>query len=105
MAQSLAKILVHLVFSTKNREQILGDDIHLELHAYMNSVFGAMDSPAIIINSVEEHIHILFRLSKNNPLCKVIEEVKTSTSKWLKTKEATYAQFHWQNGYGAFSVS
>jgi putative transposase len=105
MAQSLSKILVHLVFSTKNRERVLTDDVRCELHPYMNKVLVEMDSPAIAIGSVDDHIHILFRLSKNHALCKVIEEVKTSSSKWIKTKGAQFKNFHWQSGYGAFSVS
>lgn len=105
MAQSLSKILIHLVFSTKNREHVLTDEVRSELHPYMNKVLVEMDSPAIAIGSVEDHIHILFRLSKNHALCKVIEEVKTSSSKWIKTKGAQFKSFHWQSGYGAFSVS
>ena len=105
MAQSLSKILIHLVFSTKNRERILTDEVRAELHPYMNKVLVEMDSPAIAVGSVEDHIHILFRLSKNHAICKVIEEVKTSSSKWIKTKGASFKNFHWQSGYGAFSVS
>jgi putative transposase len=105
MAQSLSKVLVHLVFSTKNRERVLTDEVRSELHPYMNKVLVEMDSPAIVIGSVEDHIHILFRLSKNHALCKVIEEVKTSSSKWIKTKGVPFQNFHWQNGCGAFSVS
>ncbi|MEO5803950.1 MAG: IS200/IS605 family transposase [Verrucomicrobiota bacterium] len=105
MAQSLSKILIHLVFSTKHRERLLSDDVRSELHPYMNKILVEMDSPAIAIGSVEDHIHILFRLSKNHALCKVIEEVKTSSSKWIKTKGAQFRNFHWQSGYGAFSVS
>jgi REP element-mobilizing transposase RayT len=105
MAQSLSKILVHLVFSTKNRERILTDAVRCELHPYMNKILVEMDSPAIAIGSVEDHGHILFRLSKNHAVCNVIEEVKTSSSKWIKTKGEAFRNFHWQNGYGAFSVS
>lgn len=105
MAQSLSKILIHLVFSTKNRERLLTDDVRVELHPYMNKILVEMDSPAIAIGSVEDHIHILFRLSKNHAVCKVIEEAKTSSSKWIKTKGTLFSNFHWQNGYGAFSVS
>jgi putative transposase len=105
MPQSLAQILIHLIFSTKNRELVLSDDIRPELHPYMATVLKGMDSSAILLNSVEDHAHILFHLSKNHALCDVIEAVKKDSSKWIKTKGKAYRNFHWQNGYGAFSVS
>lgn len=105
MAQSLAKFIAHLIFSTKNRERILTDNIRPELHSYLAAVFVEVDSPALLINSVEDHVHVLFLLSKNQAVCKVTEEVKKSSSKWIKTKGPNYTNFHWQSGYGVFSVS
>jgi putative transposase len=103
--QSLAQILVHLIFSTKNREPLLSDQLRSELHPYMATIIKGMDSSAILINSVEDHAHVLFHLSKNRALCDVIENVKKDSSKWIKTRGRTYRNFHWQSGYGAFSVS
>ena len=105
MPQSLAKILVHLIFSTKNRERILDDTVRPELHKYLAAILKGFDSPAILINSVEDHVHILFSHSKNHALIKIVDELKKNSSKWIKTKGGQYARFHWQNGYGAFSVS
>ena len=105
MSQSLAKVLVHLIYSTKNREPILRDDIHNELHRYSAGILKELESPAILINSVEDHVHILYSHSKNYSPSKIVEEVKKGSSKWLKTKGPAYAGFHWQSGYGAFSVS
>jgi len=105
MAQSLSKMLVHLIFSTKDRGQMITDDIRDELHAYLVGIFKAYQSPSIIINSVADHVHVLFILSKNHALADIIEEVKKSSSKWVKTKGYQYASFAWQGGYGAFSVS
>ena len=105
MPQSLAKNLIHLIYSTKNRERLLGEDIRDELHRYSAGILKEWDSPAILINSVEDHIHILFCLSKNHALCDVVEQVKKGSSKWLKTKGTAYKNFFWQAGYGAFSVS
>ena len=105
MPQSLAQILVHLIFSTKNRERVLGDDIRPELHPYMATILKSLDSPAILINSVEDHAHLLFHLSKNLALCDVVEVLKRDSSKWIKTKGTAYRLFHWQNGYGTFSIS
>ena len=105
MAQSLSKILVHLIFSTKGRERLILDDIRDELHRYSATVLKELDSPAILIGSVEDHIHILFSLSKNHSISKIVEETKKATSKWIKGKGGHYSSFYWQNGYGAFSVS
>jgi putative transposase len=103
--QSLAQILVHLIFSTKGRAPLLCDDIRPELHPYMATILKGMDSSAILINSVADHTHVLFHLSKNHALCDVIERVKKDSSKWIKTKGKAYRNFYWQSGYGAFSVS
>ena len=105
MPQSLAKLLVHLIYSTKNREPVLEDQVRDELHSYSAGILRELESPAILINSVEDHVHILYAHSKNYSPSKIVEEVKKGSSKWLKTKGPAYATFHWQNGYGAFSVS
>ena len=105
MPQSLAHILIHLVFSTKDRARLIDDAIRPELHAYLATIFKDNDSPALLINSVEDHVHVLFVLSRTHTLSKVVEEIKKGTSKWIKTKGVKYGTFAWQNGYGAFSVS
>lgn len=106
MPQSLAKILLHIVFSTKLRKPFLKNhQVRGELHAYTIGVLEALESPSLAINSVEDHIQILCLMSRKIALMKLIEEIKTSTSKWVKTKGATYRGFYWQGGYGAFSVS
>ena len=69
----------------------------------MAGIFKNLESPAIKINSVPDHVHILFRLSKNHALAKVVENVKKDSSKWMKTNRVN--GFSWQIGYGAFSVS
>jgi REP element-mobilizing transposase RayT len=104
MPQSLARILVHIVFSTKHRQPLIKSEIENELFPYMASIFRAYESPAIIINGVEDHVHILCVLSRKMALSDLIEEVKKSSSKWIKTKGAAYKNFYWQNGYGAFSI-
>jgi REP element-mobilizing transposase RayT len=105
MAQSLAKILVHLIYSTKNRERSLTDAIRPKLFAYQAGILAEWESPAIVIGGGADHLHALFLLSKKHTLIKVIEEVKKGSSKWMKTQGEEFAAFHWQNGYGAFSVS
>ncbi len=106
MPQSLSQLYVHLVFSTKNRQSFINEKIAPELYAYMATVLhDECKSPAKIIGGVEDHIHILFNLSRTWAIADVVEAAKTSTSKWVKTKGPDLRKFSWQNGYGAFSVS
>ena len=84
---------------------MLSGEIRQDLHSYLGGILREWKSPAIIMNSVADHIHILFCLSKNCALKDIVEEIKKGSSKWIKTKGAQFAKFHWQAGYAAFSVS
>lgn len=100
------KNLVHLVFSTKHRAAWIPREIQQSLFAYLAGIFKEWESPAIVVGGVEDHVHSLFALSKNHALKKIVEEVKKGSSKWMKTADGTgNRDFHWQNGYAAFSVS
>ncbi len=105
MPQSLARLCIHLVFSTKDRNPSLTDTIRPPLHAYMATVLNNLGSPAILINSVEDHAHILFDLGRTLSVAKAVEDVKKSSSKWIKTQSEAFVGFAWQAGYGAFAVS
>ena len=104
MPQSLSPILIHLIFSTKNREPFLTPEIETELYPYMASILKAVKSPALIINGTSDHVHTLLSLSRVVTIADLVEEVKTESSKWIKTKGREFNNFHWQNGYGAFSI-
>ena len=106
MPQSLVKNLVHLVYSTKHRQQWLTDDVRERLFAYQAGIFKEWQSPALVIGGIEDHVHALISLSKNHALKKVVEEVKKGSSKWMKTDAgAANKDFQWQAGYAGFSVS
>ncbi|HEY8961392.1 MAG TPA: IS200/IS605 family transposase [Luteolibacter sp.] len=105
MPQSLARLHIHLVFSTKGREPSISDAVRDSLHAYMAVVLENLGCPAVLINSVEDHVHLLFDLGRKISVSKAVEEVKKTSSKWLKTNGAVFANFSWQAGYGAFAVS
>jgi REP element-mobilizing transposase RayT len=105
MPQSLASLHIHLVFSTKNRERFITDDIRPHLHAYMATVLQNLGATPVLINSVEDHVHLLFDLGRTTSVSKAVEDVKKSSSKWIKTQGAEFAGFAWQGGYGAFAVS
>ena len=103
MGQSLSQLYIHLIFGTKGRHPYIKEELETLLHSYIAGILKNQDSPAIKINSVPDHIHILFRLSKNHALAKVVENAKKESSKWMKEKGVV--EFSWQIGYGAFSVS
>lgn len=93
MAQSLVKNLVHLVYSTKDRRPWIPKPIQCELFAYQAGILKQWKSPALAIGGVEDHVHILFSLSKNYALKSVVEEVKKASSKWMKRSEACNIHF------------
>ncbi len=106
MAQSLAQIYVHIVFSTKNRAPFLKDKAFRDrVHAYLKGICDNQDSPSLQVGGVEDHVHILCRLSKKLGVADLIRELKRDSSSWIKSQQPSLAEFHWQNGYGAFSVS
>lgn len=105
MPQSLSRILVHLVFSTKNRERVLMPAIQAELNPYLAGTLDNIQCPSLQVGGVEDHVHLLFGLSRTLIVAEVVETVKTSSSKWIKTKDVRLPDFLWQSGYGAFSVS
>lgn len=104
MPQSPANILIHAIWSTKERRALIPDGIREGLHGYLAGIVKNLESPALIINSVADHVHILCQLSKNLAACELVEELKKSSSKWMK--ENGVREFAWQSGYGVFqSVS
>jgi len=104
MPQSLANIIVHLVFSTKDRLPLITPAIESELFPYLAAILNAHLSSPILIDGAADHVHLAFRLARTVSLSKTVEEVKKSSSGWIKTKGPEFARFYWQNGYGAFSV-
>jgi REP element-mobilizing transposase RayT len=96
--------LVHLIFSTKNREPFITDVIEKELHPYMAKIFRELQSPTLTIGGTDDHVHVLFSLGRTIEVAELIEKVKTKTSKWIKTKGQEFENFYWQRGYGAFSI-
>ena len=106
MPQSLVKNLIHLVYSTKERRPWIPQSVQERLWAYQAGIFDNLECPALIIGGVDDHVHALFSLSKNCALKDIVEEVKKSSSKWMKTKDgADNGLFTWQAGYAGFSVS
>lgn len=105
MGQSLVKNYIHIIFSTKNREPLIHPPVEVELYNYLGGICNKLDCQVIIVGGSPNHIHILCMLSKKIALIKLIEELKSHSSKWIKTKGLGYENYYWQNGYGAFSVN
>ena len=105
MPQSLAKILLHVVFSTKERRPYLRDrDLRGELHRYLGGILGGLDCQPLLIGGVEDHVHILCVLARTCTPAEMIKELKRSSSIWIKNRGADLDEFAWQNGYGIFSI-
>lgn len=105
MSQSLSQIYIHIIFSTKHRRPIIKDSISDELFAYLGGICKSLDCQPMKVGGYHDHIHILCKLSKKIALVTLLEQVKKSSSKWMKTKASEYADFYWQDGYAAFSVN
>jgi len=106
MPQSLSNVLVHLVFSTKERRPLLRDvDVRAAMHRYLAGISGRLRCPVIAAGGVEDHVHLLARQARTVALADWVKELKRASSLWVKRHEASLAGFHWQAGYGAFSVS
>ncbi|HAB51634.1 MAG: transposase [Ignavibacteria bacterium RIFOXYB2_FULL_35_12] len=105
MGQSLVKNYIHIVFSTKHRVPLIHQPVQDELYSYIGRICKEMECQPIKIGGYTDHIHILCMLSKKIALMKLLEEVKSHSSKWMKTKGEILKKFYWQNGYGAFSVN
>ncbi len=106
MPQSLAQIYLHIVYSTKLRQPFLAEPaLRARLHAYLAGICDHLDSPAITIGGVADHVHLLCRFGRTHSVAELVRELKRDSSKWIKTQNQELAAFHWQDGYGAFSVS
>lgn len=104
MSQSLASILVHIIFSTKARVPLIDLEIMQDLHQYMASIGRSCDVHIHEIGGIADHVHLLVSLPRTLTISKLVEEIKKGSSKWMKTKGKIYENFSWQNGYGAFSI-
>ncbi len=105
MPQSLAKILVHIVFSTKKRHPFLTDrHIRDEMHAYLGGTCNDLKCHVLKVGGNADHVHILCALSRNVTIAQLVGDIKRASSKWIKTKGKLLTKFAWQGGYGVFSV-
>lgn len=106
MPQSLVQIYVHIIFSTKDREPFLRDlEIRERVHAYLATVCQNQNAPSLRVGGVEDHVHLVCRMSKVMAIAEFVKALKRDSSQWIKTLSPDLREFYWQSGYGAFSVS
>jgi len=104
MPQSLSCVLVHLVFSTKDRRPYLKGETSDRLHAYLATVIRGTGCECYRVGGHNDHVHFAVRLSKTVTVSQLVQDVKTSSSRWIKERESGFANFSWQRGYAAISV-
>ena len=104
MAQTFVSLLVHVIYSTKNREPFISPSIEPELFAYMGGILKNQNSRLLDAGGTADHVHLLISQSKNVSLSSLMKDLKKDSSFWIKTKGRQFDNFHWQDGYGAFSI-
>ena len=105
MPQSLSKVIIHIIFSSKDREPWLDPDVRPRMHAYVATICRDWNAEALRVGGVADHLHIVTTLPRSLSQADMVETLKKTSSKWIKGLNAKYRQFYWQRGYGAFSVS
>jgi REP-associated tyrosine transposase len=105
MPQSLSKVILHIVFSTKDREPWLDSDVRPRMHAYLATICRDLGADLVRVGGVADHVHIVTTLPRTLSQAQLIEQIKKTSSKWIKTVDSRYRNFSWQRGYGAFSAS
>jgi putative transposase len=105
MPQSLSKVILHIIFSAKNREPWLDANVRPRMHAYLATICRYLGADFVHVGAVSDHVHIVTTLRRTLSQAELIEQIKKTSSKWIKTVDARYRGFSWQRGYGAFSAS
>ena len=104
MAETLVSLMVHVIFSTKNRESLITPELEPELFAYIGGILKNHESRLLDAGGTADHVHLLVSQSKNLSLSSLMKDVKKDSSWWIKTKGRSFRNFHWQDGYGGFSI-
>ena len=104
MSQTLTTLLVHVIFSTKNRARLITPEVEPDLFAVMGGILKDYKSPLLAAGGTSDHVHLLISQSKNIALSMLLQEIKKSSSSWIKSQGEEFQSFHWQDGYAGFSV-
>ncbi len=104
MASTYTSILLHIVFSTKNRVNLIAPEIEPKLHNYMAGIVSNLECRQLCAGGTRNHVHLLVSMSKKITVVDFFEVLKKESSKWVKTQGALFDGFYWQEGYGAFTI-
>ena len=105
MSQTHCNLIYHLVFSTKSRKRYLTPDMRPDVHRYLAGSIQGINGIPLIVNGTEDHVHLLVKLSQNHAVQKILRDIKANSSGWIHRTYPALADFAWQAGYGAFTVS
>lgn len=104
MGHTYCSSLYHCVFSTRDRRKLIASKLQPDLWAYMGGIAREHEMKALIIGGTDDHVHLLLSLPSTKPIAKAMQEIKSSSSKWMR-EQCRVKDFAWQEGYGAFSIS
>jgi REP element-mobilizing transposase RayT len=105
MSNTFTQIYLHVVFSVKNRKMMINDKIREHLYMYITGIITKQNHKLYLINGMPDHVHLLFGIRPDSNLSELIKEIKACSSKYINESGFSNELFHWQNGFGAFSVS
>jgi len=105
MANTYTQITIQLVFAVQNRKALIRKPFQETLHKYIGGIFRNQKQKLLVINSVPDHIHILFGMSPTCRLSDLVRDVKSESSRFINEERLSNFHFNWQEGYGAFSYS
>src|SRR5688500_12474041 len=105
MPQSLASLNVHIIFSTKNRSQFIAADLQPRLYEYISGVLRSLNCKLVMAGGMPDHVHLLVSIARDVSVSDLVRAIKANSSRWVHETAPKLAEFAWQSGYGAFSVS
>jgi REP element-mobilizing transposase RayT len=106
MPQSLSRVTLHTVFSTKDRFAFFQNPaFRSDVHAYLGGCAKSLDCLPIQIGGVSDHVHLLTTLPRTLAIADMVKEIKRISTNWIRERGGEWSQFHWQAGYATFSVS
>jgi putative transposase len=104
MPQSIDNVLIHLIFSTKDRHPFLADPVRESMHGLIATITRDCSCICLKVGGPDDHIHCAIRLARTISISTLVEEIKRNSSRWIKNHAANMTDFAWQRGYAVFSV-
>ena len=105
MSQSFTKLWIHVIWATKNRQELIDDSIEKKLYDFIHEELIALGCPVRILNGMPDHVHVLFLQNPQKTISDIVKQIKGSSSHFINREELILEKFAWQTGYAAFSVS